>query len=304
VPRLHLRNSATRLRAGEIALAGALLFEIRVASSHVLSGADRSFCCAKNFGIEFKMTSSSKELAIERNGAALHVTLTRPTRSNALSATLVEALLDVLQAAEADGTALVTFRGEGDNFCSGFDLGNLDEQSDGDLLLKLVRIEHLLQRVAYAPFVTLALVQGKVIGAGCDLFCACSERVAAPDTVFRMPGWRFGIALGTRRLVQRVGADTARSVLASSRMFAVDEALRMGLVTSLVKTEQWRDIVTSASERASLLEPVSRSMLLSLTALDTRAADLAALVESASRPGLKNRIQQYRLAERAILDRK
>lgn len=250
------------------------------------------------------MTSSSNELAIERNGSALHVTLARPTRSNALSASLVEAMLDVLQAAETDGIALVTFRGEGDNFCSGFDLGNLDEQTDGDLLLKLVRIEHLLQRVAHAPFATLALVQGKAIGAGCDLFAACSERVAAPDAVFRMPGWRFGIALGTRRLVQRVGADAARSVLASSRMFAADEALRMGLVTAVVKPEQWPDIVTSASARASVLDPVSRSMLLDLTAADTRAADLAALVESASRPGLKNRIEQYRLAERAARERK
>jgi enoyl-CoA hydratase len=135
------------------------------------------------------------------------------------------------------------------------------------------------------------LVRRKAIGAGYDLFCACSERVAAPDVVFRMHGWRFGIALGTRRLVQRVGADAARSVLASSRMFAVDEALRMGLVTPLAKTEQWLDIVTSAGERASLLDPVSRSILLDLTAADTQAIDLAALVESASRPGVKNRIQ-------------
>ncbi len=250
------------------------------------------------------MTSSPKELAIERNGAALHVTLTRPERSNALSATLVEALLDVLQAAETDGTALVTFRGDGENFCSGFDLGNLDEQSDGDLLLKLVRIEHLLQRIAHAPFVTLALVQGKAIGAGCDLFCACSERVAAPDAVFRMPGWRFGIALGTRRLVQRVGADAARSVLAGSQIFVADDALKIGVATLIAERDAWSNVMKSASEKASLLEPVSRSMLLSLTTLDTRAADLAALVETASRPGLKNRIQKYRSAERAILDRK
>lgn len=246
-----------------------------------------------------KMTSFSKELAIERNGTRLDVTLTRPERSNALSATLVESLLDVLKAAETDGTDLVTFRGQGDNFCSGFDLGNLEDQSDGDLLLKLVRIEHLLQTIAYAPYATLALAQGKVIGAGCDLFCACSERVVAPGGLFRMPGWRFGIALGTRRLVQRVGTDAARSVLADSRIFAADEALKIGLATSVVEREEWPRIMKSAGERASLLEPVSRSLLLKLTAPDSRVADLGALVESASRPGLKDRILQYRAAERA-----
>lgn len=251
-----------------------------------------------------KMTSSPDELAIQRDGAALHLTLSRSARSNALSATLVEALLDVLQAAELDGAALVTFRGAGENFCSGFDLGNLDHQSDGDLLLKLVRIEHLLQRIAHAPFATLAMVQGKVIGAGCDLFCSCSERVAAPDAVFRMPGWRFGIALGTRRLVQRVGADAARSVLADSQTIAADDALKIGLATSIAVRDTWSHMMKLAAEKASLLEPVSRSMLLGLTAFDTRDADLAALVESASRPGLKHRIQQYRSAERAIQDRR
>lgn len=250
------------------------------------------------------MSSSFKELTTDRDGATLHVLLTRPARSNALSATLVEALLDVLSAAATDGVALVTFRGEGENFCSGFDLGDLEQQSDGDLLLKLVRIEHLLQRIAHAPFATLAMAHGKVIGAGCDLFCACSERIASHDAVFRMPGWRFGIALGTRRLVQRVGADAARSVLASSRMFAVDEALQVGLVTSIIQREEWPNVMKSFSETSSLLEPVSQSMLLNLTTLDTRAADLAALVESASRPGLKNRIQQYRSAERTIRGRK
>ena len=119
-----------------------------------------------------------------------------------------------------------------------------------------------------------------------------------------MPGWRFGIALGTRRLVQRVGPDAARSVLASSRIFAADEALQMGLVTSIIRREEWPNVMKSFSETSSLLEPVSQSMLLNLTTLDTRAADLAALVESASRPGLKNRIQQYRSAERTIRGRK
>jgi enoyl-CoA hydratase len=245
------------------------------------------------------MTSSVPELAVMRDGSILHVMLRRPAKSNALSATLVEALIATLGAAESDGTTLVTFRGEGANFCSGFDLSDLEQQTDGDLLLKLVRIELLLQRIAHAPFATLALAQGKVLGAGCDIFCACSERIAEPDAVFRMPGWRFGIALGTRRLVGRIGTDAARSVLASSRLLKADEALQMGLATATARQEDWPVLLQSIGEKVTMLERVSQSMLLNLTATDTRAADLAALVESASRPGLKSRIEQYRQAERA-----
>jgi len=239
---------------------------------------------------------TTAELTVERDGPTRHVTLTRPDKSNALSATLVEALLAVLDEAERDGTTLMIFRGAGTNFCSGFDLGDLVTQSDGDLVLKLIRIEMLLQR--------LALAHGKVLGAGCDIFCSCAQRVATPDAKFRMPGWRFGIALGTRRLVGRVGADAARSILSASRVFDAAEAKTIGFATSLAPKEEWAGVIEAAVARAALLDPVSQTMLLALTAPDTRAADLAALVESASRPGLKARIEQYRAAEKAARARK
>lgn len=242
--------------------------------------------------------SSSSELGAQRDGPVLNLTFMRAERSNALSAPLVESVIEALGTAESDGTALVVFRGDGANFCSGFDLGDLDQQSDGDLVYKLLRIETLLQSVAHARFATLALAQGKVIGAGCDLFCACSDRVATPEASFRMPGWRFGVALGTRRLVACVGTDAARAVLMETRSVPAEEALRIGLATALAPTEAWPLIVGEATRRATTLHDLSRALLLDLTIADTRTADMAALVESASRPGLRQRIKDFRLASK------
>src|SRR3546814_3561918 len=105
--------------------------------------------------------------------------------------------------------------------------------SEGDLVLRLIRIETLLQTVWHLPFPTLALARGRVFGAGADLFCACSRRIAAPDTSFRMPGLGFGIVLGTRRLMARVGADAARSIQNETRTFDAAEALRLGFATAV-----------------------------------------------------------------------
>jgi enoyl-CoA hydratase/carnithine racemase len=242
------------------------------------------------------MTSSTDELRVEHAGSILNLTFTRSDKSNALSATLVETLIETLAEAGRDGTDLVVFRGEGRNFCAGFDLGDLDAQTDGDLVLKLLRIETMLQAVANARFVTLALAQGKVIGAGCDLFCACSERVATPDAGFRMPGWRFGVALGTRRLGARVGSDAARSLLLDTRAFDAADAHAVGLATTLADQEEWSDIAAAAAARAATLGEPSRGMLLELTAPDTRALDMAALVASASHPGLRDRVKAFRRA--------
>ena len=82
----------------------------------------------------------TEELHIERQGAVLKLKLTRPARANALSDTLVETLLEALDYAEAERVRLVVFSGEGKHFCSGFDLGNLDEQNDANLVYKLLRI--------------------------------------------------------------------------------------------------------------------------------------------------------------------
>ena len=48
-----------------------------------------------------------------------------------------------------------------------------------------------------------------VLASGDTAALAAAVRVAAPGTSFRMPGLRFGLQLGTRRLVARIGADRA-----------------------------------------------------------------------------------------------
>jgi enoyl-CoA hydratase/carnithine racemase len=243
---------------------------------------------------------STDELQIERPHAAiLHLILSRSSRGNALNESLVEALLGALIEAEGEQVRLVVFRGEGKNFCSGFDLSDLAEQNDGSLVDRLMRIERLLQTVAHAPFLTLALAQGRVMGAGADLFCACSERVAASNATFRMPGWRFGIALGTRRLAARIGTDAARKVLLESRQFGAAEALKIGFATEVVEENDWTTAIEASARRAQALDWESTKHLLNLTIADTRAADMAALLETSSRPGLKERIIQYRTSEKA-----
>jgi enoyl-CoA hydratase/carnithine racemase len=244
----------------------------------------------------------SDMLLAERTGGVLALTLNRPTHANALSSELVERLMAALDE-HRDGLRLVILRGNGRHFCSGFDLSNLESTSDGDLLLRFVRIETLLQRLYYAPFLSLALAHGRVIGAGVDLVCACSFRIAEPGTCFRMPGWRFGIALGTRRLLHRVGSEAARAALLESRLLEAEQARGLGLVQRVLPEEHWGDIILEAEQAALALEPDALANLLAFTAEDSRAADMAALVATASRPGLQRRIRLYRDNERAATSR-
>lgn len=235
-------------------------------------------------------------LLIKRQNDITHLIMNRPDKANALSAALVEEMLEAVEKASSDGTRLLVFSGNGSSFCAGFDFTGIDTESDATLAVRLIRIETLLQAVYHVSMPTIALAHGGVYGAGADLACVCARRVAAPGTRFRMPGLGFGIALGTQRFAERVGSSVARAILSETRMFDADEALRIGFVDAIIAQEGWSAVIEAAAKAARTLDPASVALLHELTVRDTRAADMAALARSATRPGLKERMVKYRAA--------
>ena len=232
-------------------------------------------------------------LIVERIDAITRLTLNRPEKANALDAALVDQLLAAVEAASHDGTRLLALAGTGPHFCAGFDFSLVETQSEGELLLRFVRIEQLLQALWHAPIATLGLAHGSCLGAGADLICACERRVAAPGTRFRMPGLRFGLALGTRRLVARVGIEPARHVLSTSAVFDVEQAQTMGFIDTMLAHTEWPAMTQRLANHASNLDTAARTTLNRLTASDSQDADLADLVRSAAAPGLKTRIRAF-----------
>lgn len=236
----------------------------------------------------------SDELLRKHENYVTRLTLHRPQKANALSAALVEALLDAAEYAATDGTRLLIIEGTGAHFCAGFDFTDLQTHSESELAVRFIRIETLLQVLYHAPFATLAMAQGRVFGAGADIVASCSLRIAAPDTTFRMPGLRFGVVLGTRRLADRIGADKARDILANSRTFAVEEALASGFLTGVAPQSDWPGIIGSAQTTAESLTPAAAAALHRRTVTDSRSDDMAELARSVCAPGLKERIRRYR----------
>ena len=226
-------------------------------------------------------------LSTEQLPGITTLTLQRPERGNALGPELVEALIGAAEAAIADPTVhTLVLRGAGRHFCTGLDLSDLATLSDGDLLLRLVRIETLLALLWHAPIRTVALAHGRTWGAGADLLAVCEQRLAAADTTLRFPGAQFGIVLGTRRLAERIGVDAARALVLEAGELDAMQALALGLVTRLGDSAP--DLLAPRPDAATA------HAIRSATRDDWRDADLAALVRSAARPGLQTRITAYR----------
>ena len=228
---------------------------------------------------------------VHREGARKRVILNRPGQRNALSPDLVARLHEIILESAEDGTRLLELSGEGRDFCAGFDLSDFESQSEGDLLLRIVRIEQSLQALHHAPFHTLAMAHGRVVGAGADLVLACRTRIAAPGTVFEMPGPGFGLILGTRRLSAAIGDDRALALLAGP--FDAETALRAGFVTHLAPAGEAGPIAAATLAAATSRSLETERAILGILRADSRARDLADLVISAARPGLRRRIADY-----------
>ncbi|WP_079127418.1 enoyl-CoA hydratase/isomerase family protein [Streptomyces sp. TP-A0874] len=234
------------------------------------------------------------DLLVDHDGDVTTLTLNRDAKRNSLSEPLVEGLLHQVREACSNGTGLLVFRGSGKSFSAGFDFSGFDEQGEATLLRRFIRIEQLLQAVAHAPVTTLALVHGPTFGAGADLAVACDHRVFDPSATLRMPGFRFGLALGTRRLAQRTGRDFALAMLQEARTISAAEALRAGVASHVTAREEWESVVLERARHARSLSPTASARLHHCLTPDTRDGDLAELVRSAAAPGLVDRIRAFK----------
>ncbi len=249
---------------------------------------------------------AADELVVRRHGAALHLQLNRPATGNALSAALVQALTETVEAAAEDpDLRLVVLAGAGRHFCTGFDLSALDEETDDSLLARFARVELLLQAVHSAPFTTLALAHGRTLGAGADLFAACSERWIVDDASFAFPGAGFGLVLGSTRLAECVSAPTAAAWIQSGAPIDAASACAHGLATHRIEAQVLDAECDALLARLSRLDGPTQRAIHAATQAARRprgaagdAEDLARLLRSAARPGLRDRIATYRAAQR------
>ena len=245
-----------------------------------------------------------KTIEVSRKSSVMTITLNNPDRGNALSAQMVEEIHDALERAEAKRVALVIIRGQGKHFCTGLDLSDLAETTDEILLSRIIRIEQLLARIWSSPFVTLAIASGRTFGAGADLVAACDRRFAMAGASFSFPGAAFGLVLGTRRLGIRLGTDVAQNIILSGKTLTDAESEKAGLLTGILSAEDDLEAFLEPEiNSARRLEETTRQQIRhALNPGDGLDSDLANLVRSASRPGLKKRIEDYR--EKVLSEKK
>jgi enoyl-CoA hydratase/carnithine racemase len=220
-------------------------------------------------------------LLTELDAGILTITLNRPDRLNALTATMLEELLDAFDEVDRnDAIRVAIVTGAGRGFCAGADLGSgsatfdhsdeeaAEEHRDGGGLASL--------RIFECRKPVIAAINGASVGVGVTMTLPMDIRIASDKAKFGFVFARRGIvpeACSSWFLPRVVGISRAMEWVATGRVFPAAEALEGGLVSRVVAPEALlptaRGLAAEIAENTSAVSvALSRQLLWKMLGAD------------------------------------
>lgn len=196
----------------------------------------------------------------EQRGPVTFVSIDRTERRNAVDRETLAQLHAVCRGAE-QGRALV-LTGEGEHFCAGADLKDVE---DGQFREALGEVLRALREL---PLPTIAAVHGAALGAGTQLAAACDLRVATPDARFGVPAARLGLMVDqwtVQRLAMLCGQGPASAMLLAAETISGQDAYHLGLVQRIGTLD---DALAWAEEIVALAPLTVRGHKVGLSSLE------------------------------------
>jgi enoyl-CoA hydratase len=190
-------------------------------------------------------------LRTQNASGILTITISRPDALNALNATVMEALHNLIQEVyENVAIRAVILTGEGEKaFVAGADIKELSALNKQQALDLAQKGQKLFKSIEDCPKPVIAAVNGFALGGGCELAMACHMRIATENARFGQPEVNLGIIPGyggTQRLTQLVGRGKALELMLTADIITAQEAKNLGLVNHVVAN---RDELMALAEK-------------------------------------------------------
>jgi methylglutaconyl-CoA hydratase len=157
-----------------------------------------------------------------------------------LNEELVLSLLNAFDNASKDPSVkLIILKANGESFCSGADLGYLQQLQNfsfDDNLADSTRLKDLFLKIYTLNKIVIAQVEGHAIAGGCGLATVCDFIFAVPESKFGYTEVKIGFipAIVMVFLVRKIGDQRARQLLLSGNLIGATEAAQLGLITRVI----------------------------------------------------------------------
>jgi methylglutaconyl-CoA hydratase len=172
-----------------------------------------------------------------------YITLNRPEKRNALSFELVSELKALFNQAENDSSVkVIILKAHGDAFCSGADLGFLQQLQNFSYEENLTDSRHLKDlflQIYTLKKIVIAQVQGHALAGGCGLATVCDFTFVVPEAKLGYTEVRIGFipAIVMVFLLRKIGEQKAKQMLLIGELITAETAMNLGLINQVIKKE-------------------------------------------------------------------
>jgi len=186
------------------------------------------------------------EILYEKKDGIARITINRPQRYNACTPVTILELSQALTDAWVDASVgVVVLTGAGDKaFCTGGDQSIRDKGGYAGTIAALpleVGWQQVTTLIRNIPKPVIARVNGFAIGGGHVFHVVCDFSIAAETAQFGQAGPKVGSfdpGFGTGDLARAVGMKRAKEIWYLCRRYSAADALKMGLVNSVVPPDK------------------------------------------------------------------
>jgi len=176
-----------------------------------------------------------KNIKLTNHGSVLLLTINQPPRNAVSKSTLNEIDMGLYIAAKDKLVAAIVITGTEQIFSAGAGDDSQQKLEEGELTHAEIA-RNVLNRIERFPKPVIAAVNGLCSNGGNELAMSCDIRVASENAVFLQQELHVGLIPGfggMQRLQRLVGHGRAMDIMLTGRKVTADEALNIGLVTSV-----------------------------------------------------------------------
>lgn len=186
------------------------------------------------------------------------ISINRPERRNAVNRDIILQLYNLLAPISIDpNLSVLILRGEGNDFCVGADVANIEKGSVSDHDHRYFQIPVLLHNMRA---VTIAAIRGGCAGAGLSWATACDFRIADVSARFNTAALRLGLAgdMGAPWFLTRIiGAGRARDLCFFPRKLDASEAESIGLVSKVTTSADFEQVLQAMIDELAGFAPLA-----------------------------------------------
>jgi len=209
--------------------------------------------------------ADGKLLIDEPTDGVVRLTISNPTKRNALDHPILDAITGMLTelASGEPGARCVVITGAHGMFSAGYDIGEIPEDEFEERAERLVAhpFTEAIDALQAFPHPTLAVLPGHTIGGGLELALACDLRVAQDTIKLGMPPAKLGLVYshtGLRRFIDAIGAPRTRELFLLGRYIDAPTALGWGLVNRVAPAEELEAVALEVASELAGNAPLSQ----------------------------------------------